>query len=386
MNDDSKRVASGDTPTVLVVDHDKITRQLLSMLLSGKYAVEEAESGTDALMLLGAVKPDLILMEGNMPGLDGYETCRRIRMQSQVPVIFVSSDDEIDALLHAFDSGGDDYVHKPFDVRVLAKKIDLAISAETARKRLLSERVQEHVFTGMLTSAMGDSGILLTFMREMLKCNDFHSLANRIIETIAAYGLHSCVQIRHPIMTLTRSTGGEATELELSVVNHAASMGRVFQFKKRMAVNYDNITIVVLNMPDDEEQNGRIRDNLVILCESAQALVEEIARRFDALFEKEAMLGDSARAHECLQELKELQRGYQAGLQVLLHDFINQVETEYRGMDLLLVQERRISALMEKIVGKMFDVFHQNGQEFSRKTDDIMRILVPDRGASVELF
>ena len=345
-----------------------------------------AESGTAALALLETAKPDLILMDGDMPGLSGYETCRRIREWSDVPVLFVSGNDDIDALLQAFDAGANDYVPKPFDVRLLARKIDLAIAAEAKKKSLQNERVREQAFTHLLASAMGDNGLLLNFMREILKCKDFHALANTITDTIATYGLHSCVQIRHEFLTLTRTVRGDATPLETSVLEYATSMGRVFQFKQRMAVNYDNITVVVFDMPADEDQCGRIRDNLAILCEGAQALVEDIGRQFIALHEKEDLMGESAKARECLLELKDLQSGYQSSLQVLLHDFINHIESEYQAMDLLQEQEQRISALMDRIVGKMFDVFHENGQEFSRRADEIMGILIPDRGDAVELF
>jgi CheY-like chemotaxis protein len=374
------------SPTVLVVENDPFARLLLSTLLSSKYAVEIAESGNDALMVVNSIKPDLILMGGDMPGLSEHDTCRKIRQRSEAPVIFVSGDQDIDAALSALDSGGHDYVPKAFDTRFLARKIDLAIEGEIKRKLLLAERIQEQAMARTLASTIGESGILLNFMRELLRCEDFHSLTNKITEAIAAFGLYSCVQVRHEFLTLTLTTQGEATPLELSVVEHVLGMGRVFQFKKRMAVNYDNVTIVILNMPDNEEQCGRIRDNLVILCESAQALVEEIGRRFNALHEKEDIMGDSAKAHDCLLELKDLQRGYQSSIQMLLHDFINQVESEYRSMDLLLEQEQRISALMGKIVGKMFDVFHENGQEFTRKSDEILGILIPDRSDAVELF
>ncbi len=373
-------------PSVLVVDDDQFAHTCLSRLLSSKYEVTVAESGPEALSLLGTAKPDLILIEADLPGIDGYETCRRIREQSNVPIIFVSGSDQVEALLQAFDSGGDDYVTKPFNDRVLARKVDLAIEVGTERKRLLLERAQEKALTHTLLSAMGESAMLLKFMKDILKCNDFHSLTSKITETVAEFGLHCCVQIRHEFLTLTHATRGEATPMEISVMNHVLKMGRIVQFKKRMAVNFDNLSIVIMNMPEDEEQCGRIRDNLVILCDGAQALVDYIGKQFSALHEKEDIMGESAKAHDCLVELKELQLNYQTSIQVLLHDFINHVETEYQAMDLVADQEHRISSLMGKIVGKMFDVFHENGQEFSLKTDEIMAILIPDRGNAVELF
>ncbi len=105
-------------PTILVVDDTQQNVQVLSqMLRDQKYKVLAAFNGTDALELVKRRKPDLILMDVMMPGMDGFETCARLRAQPEyndVPVIFLSALNDVEAKVRAFEMGGADYITKPF--------------------------------------------------------------------------------------------------------------------------------------------------------------------------------------------------------------------------------------------------------------------------------
>lgn len=104
--------------TVLVVDDDPHIRQLLVFAL-GKagLASHEAADGEAALAMIAACPPDLVILDINMPRMDGLEVCRRVRATSSVPILFLSSrDDEIDRVL-GIELGADDYVVKPFSPR-----------------------------------------------------------------------------------------------------------------------------------------------------------------------------------------------------------------------------------------------------------------------------
>jgi two-component system OmpR family response regulator len=104
--------------TVLLVDDDPHIRQVL-VFAFGKAGMDaiEATDGEEALAKATEHAPDLIVLDINMPRMDGLEVCRRLRSQGEVPILFLSSrDDEIDRVL-GIELGGDDYVVKPFSPR-----------------------------------------------------------------------------------------------------------------------------------------------------------------------------------------------------------------------------------------------------------------------------
>lgn len=119
--------------TVLVVDDDPHIRDLLTFALQkAGLATREAADGEAALAEIALRAPDLVILDINMPRMDGIETCRRIRARGDLPVLFLSSrDDEIDRIL-GMELGADDYVVKPFSPREVVARV-AAILRRVAR-------------------------------------------------------------------------------------------------------------------------------------------------------------------------------------------------------------------------------------------------------------
>jgi two-component system OmpR family response regulator len=110
--------------SILIVDDDPHIRQLLAFALAkAGLATREAEDGEAALAAVAQQRPDLVVLDINMPRLDGLEVCRRLRAKGQTPILFLSSrDDEIDRVL-GIELGADDYVVKPFSPREVTARI-----------------------------------------------------------------------------------------------------------------------------------------------------------------------------------------------------------------------------------------------------------------------
>ena len=113
--------------TILIVEDQEDNRRIMrDLLLSGGFAVREAVNGIDGVKAAAEHRPDLILMDVQLPGIDGYEATRRIKAMpemQQTPIIIVTSyalsgDDQ-----KAYAAGGDDYVAKPFSPRRLLEKV-----------------------------------------------------------------------------------------------------------------------------------------------------------------------------------------------------------------------------------------------------------------------
>jgi len=110
--------------TVMVVDDDPHIRQLLVFALAkAGLATREAKDGEEALAMAAEQLPDLLILDINMPRLDGLEVCRRLRAHASTPILFLSSrDDEIDRVV-GIELGGDDYVVKPFSPREVVARV-----------------------------------------------------------------------------------------------------------------------------------------------------------------------------------------------------------------------------------------------------------------------
>ena len=138
--------------TVLVVEDDKSVSQLIRLYLAQVgYKVISAEDGLVGLRMALEDTPDIVLLDLNLPGMDGLEVCRNVRKDSEVPIIMVTARVDEDDRLTGLDLGADDYVSKPFSPRELVARVN-AVLRRTSRD---SEKRSE---SGNLVSA-GDIAI-----------------------------------------------------------------------------------------------------------------------------------------------------------------------------------------------------------------------------------
>ena len=114
--------------SILVVDDEpQIRRVLKSTLSSQGYVILEAKTGEEAVDVVRKEKPDLVLLDVNMPGVGGIEACREIRRSSEAPIIMLTVRNAERDKVSALDAGADDYVVKPFGIEELLARIRAAL-------------------------------------------------------------------------------------------------------------------------------------------------------------------------------------------------------------------------------------------------------------------
>jgi DNA-binding response OmpR family regulator len=126
---------------VLLVDDDADLVDLMHYALRREgYTVLTALDGEQALRRWEAERPDLVLLDGNLPKVDGFEVCRRIRHASETPVIMLTARDEEADVLRGLQAGADDYVTKPFSAKVLIARMKTVLGrikkGETPQPRI----------------------------------------------------------------------------------------------------------------------------------------------------------------------------------------------------------------------------------------------------------
>ena len=109
---------------VLIVDDDTNISELISLyLIKECYETKCVEDGESALTTFHSFQPDIILLDLMLPGMDGYQVCREIRRESQVPIIMLSAKGEVFDKVLGLELGADDYILKPFDSKELVARV-----------------------------------------------------------------------------------------------------------------------------------------------------------------------------------------------------------------------------------------------------------------------
>jgi DNA-binding response OmpR family regulator len=158
---------------ILLIEDDRRMRRAVALSLGQQgYEVIEAADGADGIRLLSERQPELVLLDVMLPGADGFEVCRQIRGESDVPIVFLTARTNTIDVVVGLESGADDYLTKPFDVHELAARIRAHL------RRMRSRPAEHRVVIGELAIdpdagevTLGGTPVRLTKTEfELLRC------------------------------------------------------------------------------------------------------------------------------------------------------------------------------------------------------------------------
>lgn len=363
---------------IAIVDDEEFFRlATLGHLEDEGFPVDELSSGVAFLQRYLEAPPELVVLDIEMDGLDGYQVCRRLRAagHDDVQVIFVSAHDDLSSRLESYEAGGNDFISKPLQPEELLKKVHQGV---TNRRRLEQLRLAAHSadeMSQLALNSMDEASLVQKFLRSLLGPHTLESLAKLMLDTLAAYGCSSVVQLRTAWQELTLNVSGPASPLEQSILEQTQKMERIFQFRSRMIVNFERISILITDMPlEDEARAGRIRDYVAVLAEALDAAIAAVAVRQDIINRAQDM---QSLVRESQQTIAELNQNYmlqQTSTHSELERMTASVENMYYKLGLTGVQEAIISDLVRSAADRILELFAQ-GQESEAKFAAILQQL-----------
>lgn len=319
---------------VLVVDDSLIELELTTYFLKEHFKVASASSGAEALALIASCTPEVVLLDVNMPDMDGYEVCRKIREKDKLTkIIFVSANDSTAEILNGYDAGGNDYVIKPFTPDILLSKVNQAIIHRKILEKA-SQSAQELAMEAM--TSMGELGTVINFLKSSFRAANLDALANLLISFLGRFNLNVCIQLRTELNQKNYATQWPLTPIEEELLNRTAKMGARFAERgSRMFINYEHASLIVKNMPtDDDLKMGRLRDNLAIMIEAAD--------------EKMSLLALEEETQIALNFIQSVHEKIEAENSAFVVNTIHQIELAFAALGMTEEQEENLIALISK--------------------------------------
>jgi len=264
---------------ILVVDDEEDLRRFVKLRLSrAGYKVFEASNGTEGMKQFHKVKPHLVILDIMMPKMDGWETCRRIREISDVPILILSAKGDRGSRVKGLDLGANDYLAKPFAGFELLKKIKvlLAMSSlerEIHRREILEVARVKRMLERNIESALSEELVRLTESLIHDLSNGLGTMRNSIdllLDSIDEYD-----PIRRSILSLEKSF-----QNCMALVNGLQELG----FDKELQLQEVDADSV---RPEDV---GRLTAGLIYDFETALEHMEETAKSLLPKFAEDAKL------------------------------------------------------------------------------------------------
>lgn len=246
---DSIEAFQSEKPLVLIVDDSEMNRAILNEMLKDEYCILEADNGRTALDMVDRYGDELslVLLDIVMPGISGFEVLADLSRRSGIdnlPFIMISSEDSDDMVLRAYELGASDYINRPFDSRVVRRRVSNTIRLYAKQRRLTSllsqqynERVKNSrmlidIMAGVMELRNGESGRHVTNIEKLtellLDClvqrSDTISLDNEERSTIAlASALHDIGKMAIDDAILNKP--GRLTPEEFEIMKTHTTMG-----------------------------------------------------------------------------------------------------------------------------------------------------------------
>ena len=194
MNEKPKDRIGKRKPIILIVDDVPKNVQILGTLLKKiECDLAVALNGEQALNIVARVIPDLILLDIMMPGMDGHEVCRRLKMQEEtknIPIIFLSAKAEAEDIMAGYELGAVDYLTKPFIASELLSRVRTHLALKKVKENLEEEIGSKNKFFSIISHDLkGSLGIILSFVqllqnnRETLSVGETNELLGDIEST-----------------------------------------------------------------------------------------------------------------------------------------------------------------------------------------------------------
>lgn len=330
---------------VLVVDDDKLVRNIVCRALSAEFEMLTAANGDEGIAKVQSEQPDFVLLDVEMPGMNGYEVCDKLKQQygcRDTPILFLSSHSGLRERMLGYEAGASDFIVKPFEAEVLLAELRLLSNFRREREQL-NKRAQTASDTAfMAMRGSSELGMAIQFIEATYNCTDFDTIAQRFFDVTQQLSLSCALLFQTRSGKLFFSSKGNLSPLEREVITTLHENGKRFNdFGCRTQINYPRVALLVKNMPlENREAYGRYKDFLPTMLGSTDAKIKSLDTEMALVDQTRNLMQSFNVVRDTLVHVGENLQGTQKEVLQLLRATIDELETRIPTLGLEDDQEK----------------------------------------------
>jgi CheY-like chemotaxis protein len=360
--------------SILCVDDEPVNLVIMEELLRDNYALNTVESGESCLQQVGLQKPDLILLDVNMPKMDGLQTCERLKADTDtaaIPVIFVSALASHEELMAGYEVGGEDYITKPFSEDILQKKVQIVLASQQQKRELeqISDKAVEALRDNLSNTEM--LGMVVRFLHRCQRIDDVDDLVNSVFDCLREFELECSLLIQAEPENRVWFSDGIDRPMEKQILESLHGQDRVLSFGTRLAINSDRVTLLVRKLPDGQEEIENLRQQLVVMIEGldTRLLTMQAEMLLDSRRELLSQVLQSTR--DTLGEIDQQHNRQTLVSSKIVTEMGNELEKLLLQLDLTEQQKKALLKIIDSSVSKIKSV-HGEGSKLDEQFDVII--------------
>ncbi len=366
-----------DKALILCVDDEPVNLTIMEELLQDNYVLNTAKSGEGCLEQVAVQMPDLILLDVNMPNMDGLETCKQLRAAAEtaeIPIIFVSALASQEELMAGYEAGGDDYITKPFSEEILQKKIEIVLESQRRKRELksISDKAVADLMNNL--SHTEELGVVVRFLNRIQNAANLDELAQSVFDCLREYELDSSLLFLAEPENRVWFSDDINRPMESQILESLRGQDRVVRFGTRLAINSDHATILVRNLPSEEGSVERLREHLAIMTEALDARIYalETSRLLDE--RREILARVLAATRDKLGQIEDLQQQRKTRSGEIIEVMGTELERSLIRLDLSKAQEDALAKIVRNTSQKVEALFDE-GASIDEQFADIIDVL-----------
>ncbi len=349
-----------DNPLVLVVDPDPIHQEILDSMLGASMTLILANSASEALELFDFKHPDLVLLEVDIPDINGYDLCKQIRDRSGetgCAIIFLAEAMSLEDKMVGYRYGCDDFISKPFQPEEVATKAKRTLEIKKVQKKILKDS-SDAMHTALIAMKQSsDMGLILRFMEGNSTCRGFDSLGQSLIELLENFSLEG--RLIFKVKPRNIFVGGAADKLDVDKFKLCFEQDRFIGKGEQLVVNQKNVSLIITNMPVKNPQSyDELKDILGMLMNSVEARTQSIMMDLELMDDQ--AIGLENMLEKCNQRMSKVSStvaGHHDGQSIISETLVHEIKDICASLSLSDNQETSILDIFNGALGKLADSY-----------------------------
>jgi len=349
-----------DKIDVLAIDDDKFVQKLIVRAVgSDTLSIRSALSGELGIEMANETVPDVILLDVEMPGINGYETCEKLRsskITQEVPIIFLSSRSSLRERMQGYEAGGDDYLVKPFENENLLARINVLVRYQQERNSLQQQYQLAQKTAVMALTGTSELGSAMQFLEKSIVYSSTSELMMGLFEGTDQFELDCCVMVLTKEGCSWYTSKNTISPIEKELLEMSDREARFLDFGQRTIINYPMVSLLVRNMPlNDIERYGRIKDLLPIFLSAVNVKLSSIETQTALNQQSMDMLDSFKSIRGYLYQMGTIIVSNRGEGKAITDKLIQDLHTDLLSMGLEEDQEEYLLELIDSVLGKVTD-------------------------------